>query len=97
MFQDTHPVKGIPGNDIVPDHATNKSYLQFWLLDHINDTCMDAIPVTLDRSMLAVKTQGSILVGARLKEGLQYSFTILIMDRRRVLPWPFHMAPVARP
>lgn len=63
----TYSVKGVPGNYIVPNHATDEPYLQFRLLHNFHDTCMDAISVTLDGSVLAVKAQRPVLVRGRLQ------------------------------
>lgn len=52
----THPVKGIPGNNIVPNHTTDQADLQIGLLHHLHDTGMDSIPVAFYWAVLAVES-----------------------------------------
>lgn len=56
----------IPRNYIVPDHATDETDLQLWLMDHIDNTGMDPISIALNGSVLAVKAERSVCISCRL-------------------------------
>lgn len=101
MFKQVHlptnPVKCVPRDDIVPDHAADQFNLQFHLLHDVHDTRMDAISVTFYGSMLAVEAQWSIFGRCRLQRMNGNELIPQFYSNYQNPPLPSHRPPDARP
>lgn len=92
MYSLTHPVKGIPWNDIVLNHTADEAYSQLRFIYYFHDTGMYSIPVAFYRPMLAIKAQRSVTVRCGL-EGKMLNGGFMADRFLMYSPSPFRKGP----